>query len=153
MSETDVRAPRARHHFDEIARKKVIAWLKRQVTNPCATLLTWPDIEHFSGFSKMRLSRDASVVAAYKLARMASKKACELARAAPGDGRHAGKDSGEDHQHVELIRLRQQTDNWMLLWERWQYNAKRMGWDSRELEKPLPPPIHRTLPNHRGGKN
>lgn len=153
MSEVDVKAPGARHRFDDIARKKVISWLKRQVINPSAKLLTWSDIEHFSGFSKMRLSRDPSVVAEYKLARMASKKACEIARAASGDGRHAGKDPGEDRQHVELIRLRQQTDEWLLLWERWQYNAKRMGWDSRELEKPLPPPIHRTLPNHSGGKN
>lgn len=78
------------------------------------------------------------IVSAYKKAREASKQTVLKQRVLDRPAVNS--------EQTELQQLKSQINNWLLLWERWQYNAGRMGWDTRELEKPLPEAIHRKLP-------
>lgn len=46
---------------------------------------------------------------------------------------------------TQLGKMEAERGQWCLLWDRWQYNAHRMGWDVRELERSLPATIHRKI--------
>lgn len=134
-------AAKVRRRFTDKDRDRVVRWLAKRANE--RRRVVWQDVEAFSGFSKMRMSRDPAVVAAFHSAKAAFRGA---------DKRRHSHSSREqqlldviDRLEIRLGQMETERDQWCVLWDRWQYNAQRMGWDVSELERPLPTTIHRKI--------
>lgn len=109
--------------------------------------MTWRDVEAFSGFSKMRLSRDQDVSLAYHIAKSAIRGITPRRRALlPAEVRLQQR---VKELEDKVARFVEERDRWLSLWDRWQYNAHRKGWKVEELDRPLPSAVHRKIA--RGG--
>lgn len=97
--------------------------------------LTWKAIEEFSGFSKPALWANPKVKAAFQEAKVAlrRKKIPPVKPPRTIDARIEGLEG-------EITRLREVENRYRELWDRYEYNAQRLGIDPDELRKPLEPP-------------
>lgn len=126
-------------------RQRVVTWLNEQMRANPQSRIRWEDIARFSGFSRVRLSKDPETADAYQRVR-------EAWRAARRG--NAGPSKKEGALQIRILRLEEELkqfkaerEKWLSLWDRWQYNAHRMGWKATELDRPLPRPRHRKRKN------
>lgn len=97
--------------------------------------LTWHILERLSGFSRQSLWAKSEI-----------KNRLESVK----ETLRAGVDKNDSNQYrrtleqriealeQEINRLKQQQNNWLELWARYEYNARVTGIDTTRLEQPLP---------------
>lgn len=124
---------------------QLVAWLKDWEQGRHGRKLRWENAVLYSGFSRQTLFARPVIRVAFDNAKKAIKK----------NFRHAGADEIDPSVAERLAKygeqlkvLEAQHDRWLELWERWTYNAQQQGWDIKLLDRPLPLPIHRTMPRH-----
>lgn len=122
---------------------RICSWLSQRGKEGSKGKLTWKEVEEVAGFSKMRLSREQAIVEAFHDAKAAVRTQGPQKR--PSSNREEELAAKVEQLTDQIQGVTAERERWLLLWDRWQFNAHRMGWDVLELEKPLPRARHRKI--------
>ena len=108
------------------------AWQRGERSNK----LTWKTLEYLSGYSRQSLWAKVEIKTLYQSVKDNIKK--NIGKSNNNNQYRYTLEQRIKSLEDQIVKFKEQENRWLELWARYEYNARVIGVDIKELEKPLP---------------